>query len=342
MKRFTMSIGLLIILSIQSQCQILIDVVESTIKVPGMGEEIFYYGFAEGDQLVFNFQEVNGKELKEVEITELPASPKFMEYKAARIVNKNLSIPRKSIYKFRFANGALGGRVCKIRVQRIPGNERTKNFNTTVYWKTLYDTTFIPREERFLESSDTLVASVTDQLAKVSSQTAVNGNRNRNIVDFSLPDGTISWSYYIGVGQEGREAYDAAKSNFISNAAASVSTIPGYGPMAALALTGLNVFGKIQGRDNVKYFFITDWDNVQLFNSGQTFLQYKQGDVVNDASQMKYPLAGKVYLALSNDNVMEPIDVIVKVTAIQVLQKWGSRMIKEMHITARNEAFLID
>jgi len=42
------------------------------------GEEVFYYGFTEDDQLVFHFEEVNGKELKGLEIIELPSSSKFM------------------------------------------------------------------------------------------------------------------------------------------------------------------------------------------------------------------------------------------------------------------------
>ena len=44
-----------------------VDVAESTLKVGILGEEIFYFGFAEGDKLIFNFEEVNGKELKELD-----------------------------------------------------------------------------------------------------------------------------------------------------------------------------------------------------------------------------------------------------------------------------------
>lgn len=46
-----------------------VDIVENTLKVAPQGEVVFYYGFAEGDQLIFNFEEVNGKELKELEIS---------------------------------------------------------------------------------------------------------------------------------------------------------------------------------------------------------------------------------------------------------------------------------
>jgi len=56
-----------------------IDIAESNLKIGGLVEEVFYYGFTEGDQLVFNFEVVNGKELKEVEIIELPSSSKFMD-----------------------------------------------------------------------------------------------------------------------------------------------------------------------------------------------------------------------------------------------------------------------
>ena len=43
-----------------------IDVAESSIKVGIKAEEEVYFGFAEGDKLIFSFEEANGKEMKEV------------------------------------------------------------------------------------------------------------------------------------------------------------------------------------------------------------------------------------------------------------------------------------
>ncbi|NBP68151.1 MAG: hypothetical protein EBU52_05355, partial [Cytophagia bacterium] len=113
-------------------------------------------------------------------------------------------------------------------------------------------------------------------------------------------------------------------------------------PMAALALFGINTFSKVHGRDNVKYWFIPDIENVQLFNSGNTFMQYKQGDVINDAAQMKYPLSGKVYLALLNDNLIEPIEVTISLTAIQLQQSWGFRTVNKAKVSTRSEPYLRD
>lgn len=317
-----------------------IDVVENTLKVSALGEEVFYFGFAEGDQVIFNFSEEKGKELKEVEIIEWPSSSKFMDYKTSKIENKVLNIPRTAIYKFRFSNSSISGRICKFKIQRIPVSDQTKNFNTNVYWKTILDTAYNPIQERYLVKSDTTFETLVDQVAKISSQTALNGNTNKTIVDFSLPQGTQSWSYYIGVGNEGKAEFAHAREKFLQSAGTAVSKIPGYGVMGALALHGLNYFSVVQGEDNVKYWFISNWESVQAFKAGQAFYQYKQGDIVNDASQMKTPKLGKVYLGLANDNVMEPIEVLVKVTAIVVKEQWSTRVINKASITSRTEPFL--
>jgi hypothetical protein len=317
-----------------------IIVTESTLKIPALSEEVFYYGFAEGDQVIFSFQEVNGKELKEVEITEWPSSSKFMDYKTKSIPEKILEVSNTSVYKFRFSNTSLAGRVCKILIKRVPANPAREKFNTTVYWRTAYDTLRTPVTETYLEKSDTIIQHVMDNVTKVSSQTAINGNPNKTIVDFDLPENTIAWSYYIGTGKKSSEVFEKAKDDFVNTAAHTISNIPQYGPMAALALYGINAFSKIQGEDNVKYWFITDWQNVQQFMANTSFLQYKQGDVINDAAQMKAPLTGKVFLGLYNDNVAMAIEVIIKVTAVQVIQKWGTRTVDRITLTPHQEPYV--
>jgi hypothetical protein len=317
-----------------------IDVAESTLKISAFGEEVLYYGFAEGDQLIFNFEEVKGKELKEIEIVELPGSSKFMDYKSTRIAYKSIAITRTAIYKFRFANAAISGRICKFKIQRIPANETTRQFNSSVYWRTEYDTTYRTVPERFLVKTDTVAINLIDQKVKVSSQNALNGNPNRTIVDFDLPPNTISWSFYVGVGQEGTNAFDEGKNKFLASTANYAIKFSGYGLMAAVALHGINLFTNATTGDNVKYWFITDWHNVLAFNANQSFMQYKQGDVITEFSQMKNPLSGKVYIGLLNDNIRDAIEVNIKVTAIQVNQVWDTRMVNQFNVTGRNVAYL--
>lgn len=314
-----------------------IDVAETMLKIARFGEEIFYYGFAEGDKIIFSFEEANGRELKEIEIIELPSSSRFTDYKTSRIQSKTITINRTGIYKFRFANSAIAGRVCRFKIQRIPASDLTKNFNTSVSWKTVYDTTYTTESDIYLDRSDTSIVNLVDQVPKVFAKKALNGNDNKTIVDFSLPKGTISWSYYIGVGKEGKQAYDNGSNAFVSTGAQSVSNMAGYGALAALALYGKNYFLKTQGLDNVKYWFITDLDNVHLFKTNRTFKQYKKGDVINDADQMQTPRSGKIYLGLYNDNLKDAIDVTVKVTAIVVTERWKTKPVQQMNVTSRKE-----
>jgi len=263
-----------------------------------------------------------------------------MDYKSIKIENKKINVTRTGIYKFRLYNSAVSGRICKIKIQRMPANETTKNFNTSVYWKSIFDTTYIPKEEIYLVKSDTIAQDIYSSNPQISSSNALNGNKNNQVVDFVIPENTISWSFYLGTGNESKQEYERARADFTLNASKSISKIPGYGPMAALALTGFSYFNKIQGEDNVKYWFLSDANSVELFESGETFYQYKKGDVINEASQMKSPLKGKVYLALLNDNTLEPIVVTIKVTAIIVNQEWKTRTVKEMKVEQKEIPYL--
>ena len=316
-----------------------VDIAESTLKIGGLGEEVFYYGFSEGDQLIFNFEEANRKELKEIEITELPSSSKFMDYKTKKIQNKSLSIPRTGIYKFRFTNSALTRRICKFKIQRIPSNEATKNFNTSVYWRTARDTTYTTEQERYLVRADTTIMNLTDQTAKVHSQTNMNGARTS--FNFTFPENTVVWSYYIGVNQAGQKAYEQAAKEFSSNATPLLAKMPGYGPMAALALGGVSFLSQLQSGEDID-FYIVDNDNVNLFLAGQSFNYIKKGKVINDFSKMTSPLKGTYHICLSNDNAITGVTVSVKITTVQVKQIWGTRPIRKMHIASRQEPYLVN
>jgi len=142
------------------------------------------------------------------------------------------------------------------------------------------------------------------------------------------------------VGTEGQKAFSKAKSGFLNTAASVSSHIPSYGSMAALALYGFNAFNLIQGEDNVMFWFIGDETSASMFKFGKKFKYFKQGNVLNDAAQMKKPLTGKIYLGLLNDNLIEPINVTVSITAIVVTDQNSIRNNKLMKITNREEAYL--
>jgi len=317
-----------------------VAVADNTLKVNGKSEEVFYYGFAAGDELVFSFKEVHGWLLKEFEITELPMSVKFMDYKVRKIQEKKIYIPRTGIYKFRLVNPETSARICKIKIQRIPAGTGTLDFSSSVYWRTVQDTTYIPTQEKYLLKRDTTAQTLVERVLKIGTSNLFYGKSNTDLIDFTLPAATVSWSYYIGVGTEGRKAFVKAKRGFLNTAASVASHIPGYGTMAALAMYGVNAFSMIQGEDNVKFWFIDDEISASMFKAGKKFKCFIKGDVLNDAAQQKKPLTGKIYLGLVNDNSFEPINVTVSVTAIVVSEQNSIRNNKIMKIVSREEGYL--
>jgi len=316
-----------------------IDVAENTLKIGGLGEEILYFGFAEGDQVLFSFEELNGKELKEIEFLEYPSSSKFMDYKTKKIENKTLNITRTGIYKFRFTNSAIAGRVCKIKIQRIPSSEQTSKFNTSVYWRTITDTSYTTIQENYLVKCDTIIFNITDKVVKVHSTTNLNGNKST--FNFNLPKNTVSWSYYIGVDQTGREAYDQATKSLTKTAAPIISRLPGYGPLAALALGSVSYLSTVQKGEDIDYYLVpSDNSSEFAFRNGGQFTYYKKGKVINDFSRMASPLSGSFFFCFSNDNAVTAVEVSVKVTAIVVNDTWGKRPIQKMHLSKREEPYL--
>lgn len=316
-----------------------ISLLESTKKISPISEENIFIGLHAGDVLVMNIEELNSKEFKEIELIEYPSNSKFLDYKTPRLDNKQITINNTGIYKIRIANSAVSGRVCRINLDRIPA-ENTQNFNTTVYWKTVTDTTFYTEKENYLISTDTSFSDFYSSTAFISSQNALNGNKNSQIISFDLPANTKSWSFYLGTGNESKAEYERAQKQFINSASKAALQIPGYGPMAALALTGVSYINQVQGADNVKYWFLSSVDDVQRFNADINFYQYKKGDVVNEAAQMKSPLRGRVYIALLNDNTIDPISVVIKATAMIVEEDWGVRDVQKMKTTTSEVPYL--
>jgi hypothetical protein len=323
------SVSILISIAVGSQQPVL--VAESSVKVGIKGEEFIHFGFAEGDQLIFSFEEANGKEMKEVEIIELPAISRFIEYKAAKIENKSIRVPRTAIYKFRFANSALLPRVCKYKIERIPASAATQNFNSTVYVDTYYDTTYVTETENYIDRSDTLIQNLQERVMKVNPPSAPG--TSKSTFNFTLPENTIAWSYYIYTGNDGKQLYAEAAKKLSTTAVRELTKFPVYGPLAAVALERESFLGRIDTGLAINYWLV-EGENVQLFANGAQFRFFKKGRGSNDFAKMD-PREGAVYFCLHNDNKTTPVQVSVKITAILVNEKLGTRQVQKMQVTPK-------
>jgi len=322
-----------------------IKIGELTMKLSFQETKEIYYSFAEGDEIIFDFELIKGKNLKEIEIIELPSNSVFMEYKATKLENKKIVVRNKGLYKFRLFNSAIGKRVCKVKISRIPESEKTKKFNTNWKWKILRDTTYVPYTKdsitgyktiRYKETKRELVKTekVEDLLfnknQRVHSQLSDNRNSTYLRVDLPNPikselkeEKVISWAYWIGVGQEAQEAYKKSSSS-IANLATDITTAFGT-PLAGLAVGTITDLIIPKTGEDVGYSFIPDYENAQKYINGVTYLQFDTGKGIVAYGKKTNRNQGTFYIGLYNDNQIQAIDVNVKVVAIKEIKTFENK-----------------
>jgi alpha-D-ribose 1-methylphosphonate 5-triphosphate synthase subunit PhnL len=140
------------------------------------------------------------------------------------------------------------------------------------------------------------------------------------VVAFTLPKNTIKFSYYLEVSQEGVDKYKESINN-LSNRSASL--LSSFDPMLGLLLTGVSTIGTISGGEDVQFYLVENTQfisNSNLFLTDQPFQAIRNSKVYNDASVIDL-LAGKNIngnwaFCLYNDNVVQSIDVALKVKAM--------------------------
>lgn len=322
-------------------------VTESTIILDVDQTKELYFSFAEGDEIVFDVEMVKGKHIKEIEVVEMPNKTLLTEFKSNGLKEKRIQIRNKGIYKFKFYSSSLTRRVCKIKIHRIPKDNSTKSFNTNWKWATKRDTTYTSYQADSLTGYQTIKYTETIKELKETKYEEImlfekkqrvhsywNPNPSRTYLRVDLPninnnnfreERIIAWSYWIGVGQEGAEAYKEnikSVSSFVENAAKIYYQSPLAG-VAVGAITDLVI--PTTGQD-IQYYFIEDFDNVTLFLNQQNFLQFDQGKGIAAFGRSERTQKRTFYIGLFNDNSRLGLDVDVKVLAIKEIKIYENKV----------------
>lgn len=318
--------------------QDLIEVTDQTIKISG--EEDLYYGFTKGDEVELYLREVNGKDLKEVEVLLYPDKTVYSSFKVDELT-KTIRITEEGVYQFRFKHSGMGSRICQIHIQRKP-SELTQNFDTTVDWVERIDTIFkvntqnviIGYEEKQIQRSRKIVAGVDTTLKTIISRTervhsSLNVNGNTSWIPFSIPETVhepnfltpykttevVSWAYAITTGEAGQVWYKdgnkrAIATNAVKGLVATGAVATGYGALAVLAIEGVNLFSNPPKGENVRFELITSVEGVNR--------KIAQGNSVVALDRMTQYLSGNYAIQLKNDNVVDAINADVNVIAVLV------------------------
>lgn len=334
-----------------------INVADLQLKLePGATEEL-YYGFADGDKVIFNIEEANGNYISEVSVMQYPDVHKYKRQNLTKVKAQEFTVTSKSVFVFRFHNATKGVRVCAISISRTPKNAETKNFNTAVKWivkqdtiyksaavdvVSAYDTLYTQKSRRVKVSERKIEEIVLDKSQRVSAKTGMGSTKTS--IDFTLPlnyitkDETkkvVAWAYWIGVGEESNEFWKQNRKMIVGavQGAASYFSTP-LGGIAAGTITNLVI--PVIGED-VQYALNNEANNA-LFLSGKAHRSYDSG--IGTAAYKRFTdihmQQGRFFVGLVNDNLIQPIDVNVKVSAIIEHIKYNDEKYTDITITPRH------
>ena len=325
-----------------------ISVADLTLRIGTKSEEILHYAFAAGDRVLRSLEVDDGRKLKELEVLEYPESVRFKDFEATNFENKEILLSQKAVLSFRFTNAdGLKGRTCRVKIQRIPARAEAQPFNTAVRWVEVFDTTYVmvtkeidhgadvrqvEKTRKVLVSTDTVVTQVLNRTERVHSRTKLLAN-NQSEVCFELPLNVyepnaadpyrtaevVSWAYTITVGEAGHKWFQEANVKATAKTAASAAVklgviSSGYGALAMLAIEGVSMFTSPPSGENINYeTFTMLGEEKKTLDAGNSVASSKR---ITDFKQ------GRFCILLRNDNIMDGINVDMKVIAAVVVRQY--------------------
>lgn len=309
-------------------------IADTAFKLPILGEQLLYYGFAAGDQVVVSFQEENGKELKEIEIVQWPATSKFKQSKISSLQNKTLAIAATGVYQFRFANTVMLQKNCKLKIERIPADV-SRNFNSTVYWHTVYDTIYRNLKPQAAPESYKTVAVIPPTVYYLQANTP---DANPRIsVPVQLPDFTSEW-YYTYTTTTDKKKAETLKSSLQLSETLKQKIIQAGGT----SFTADSISAP-EGSDSCRIYLL-DQSNRQMFDDHANFRHFKEGTRENKTfGVVKIKIANfpNSYLGIRNLNPNSGIYVALEVVAIIPPEEQDQvAETQSVSVRAKNEPYL--
>jgi hypothetical protein len=331
---------ILYLLTVDAFSQTPIVVADMIFKSSGLEE--FYYSFAEGDIIVVDLEVIKGKNIKSFEVIELPSSMKFSSFKPSSISQKQINVTAKGVYSFRLDAG-IGGKVCNLKISRIPKDQSTERFNTGWKWEVLYDTTYTHYQEDSLIGYDTMyyvetVKEITskelsevileEKTEEIRSYGIISHDNPRTFVEIILPQNqsgnnwekkVVGWGYWLCVGNS--KGFWSRNKEMVSKSASSIADAT-LGPIGALIAGEVSSLAipDASSVDNVRWSIVRNGQEVQAFMNGgaictSSCLRSGNGPGASGSFVDGYK-QGRYYICLYNDNTHDRINVTVKVSAL--------------------------
>lgn len=335
-------IYLLVLLTFSLQLQAeenLINVVDLNFRIHAMSTHQMTYGFAEGDKIIISYSEERGKKLKSFEILEHQASKIYSGFNVIALDKKEITIKKTGIYIFNFVNSSLARRICNFRIDRLPASKDLVSFKTTVKERTVTDTTYTVRQERYVKSKTHKVKDInTNQhfFVNSGSNAFFKGGKSRVVLPFNLPTNTVKWYYTVSSFRDDNLVESTSKQiNLVSDLTKLIDETGSLGFV-------ISQLGNPPGA-NYCDVYLLDHTNNSIFLNKDPFRHYPIGtreNIVAANVEIESTFSEQMYLGIKNPDTSHGINILVSIAAIVLEQEIGVREIKEPNVTYTKELYL--
>lgn len=318
-----------------------VEVVQMTQKIGSSNGEELLYGFAKGDKVIIQINEQENKELKEIEFKQYGASGTslFKDFKATAVNQKTVEIAETGIYSLIINNSSMTKRVCNISIYRIPESDETSDFNTTVYWKTEYDTTYFTTQERYLKRKEYVpktIISPSEHYINSGSNATVLGGKSRITVPITLPKNTQEFYYQFSAY---RNESQMKKTQSAFNLLGELSKL--IDQTGSISF-GIDLLTQPPG-GNYCDVYLFDFENSNAFLAKNTFNYLTVGTRENFKSGVVKVTGGAgdtFYLGFRNPSGTYGIHIAFEVVAIVLEEEYGTRPVQHTNVSSRRVAYL--
>ncbi len=314
-----------------------IILVKKNTEIKPKSEVTFIFPFKAGDEINSKIELTNGKFIKEFKIFDSSKNTNFKVKKKSK-TNHSFEINEDKLLSFQLKNSSKESIFCDVNIQYLPKSNASDRLslidNKNQFTRSLNDKNEIIRFDTITTTTITRVPvkwekkdeKIIDKYQRVHSLTKI-GNENRTSLIIPIPDNRntdlenrelIGWAYWIGVGDEAKEAWEFNVRS-IKNLVSKFS-MASLSPLGALALEVIGELVMPKLGEDVSYA-IVDSNGKDKFLKGGNIKDIINVDHGKGTAGYRYfndnKYKGKdLYLLLENDNLIQGIDVHVVVVAI--------------------------
>ncbi len=195
------------------------SVADITFKVPAGKVKDFYFRFAPHDSIILNAWVVKGNDISLLSVKPYGGNKIIQFQKVPYILNRVFTSDTGGIYVFTFKNtNTFKSKIYRFTLHRIPSSRKYMYFNTSVFWDTIYDTTYRWVTESTLVRYESVPERVFFRVISLSIG-------EKRCMKITLPE-NAEYTYYM-VGISDRELEEqGGKSGILFDMARGKNRIP--------------------------------------------------------------------------------------------------------------------